>query len=260
MSDIVDPETTRYLEDVVARLRAILGDELVGAYAGGSLALGGYDPGRSDIDIAVVCRGKLADETKLEIVSALRHEALPCPARGLELVVYPESNVCEATPAAGYELNLNTGRSMPFHLSLSPGDGEAEHWYGIDRAIVRDHGRVLFGPPPQPLFGTIPKRMLLDLLIESLRWHENAGVARGDDAVLNACRALRYAAEGVWSSKIEAGRWARGRVDDGALVSDALAARTDGRRLDPRRVAAFLETARRSLEAAADARTGPSHS
>ncbi len=140
MNDLADPETTRYLQEVVRRLRAILGDELVGAYAGGSLALGGYDPGRSDVDVAVVCRGRLADEAKLEIVRALRHEALPCPARGLELVVYPESTVREATPDAGYELNLNTGRSMPFHLSLSPGDGEAEHWYGIDRAIVRDHG------------------------------------------------------------------------------------------------------------------------
>jgi hypothetical protein len=256
VNDVADPETTRYLHEVVRRLRAILGDELVGAYAGGSLALGGYDPGRSDVDVAVVCCGRLADETKLEIVGALRHEALPCPARGLELVVYPESTVREATPDAGYELNLNTGRSMPFHLSLSPGDGEAEHWYGIDRAVVRGHGRAVSGPPPHRLFATMPKGMLLDLLIESLRWHESAGVARGDDAVLNACRALRYAAEETWSSKAEAGEWARGRVDDAALVSDALAARTDARRLDPRRIAAFLETARQSLEAAADADHG----
>ena len=79
----------------------------------------------------------------------------------------------------------------------------------------------------------MPKAMLLGLLIESLRWHERAGVAREDDAVLNACRALRYAAEETRSSKAEAGEWARGRVDDAPLVSDALAARTDDRRLDP---------------------------
>jgi hypothetical protein len=258
MNDLADPSTTPYLQDVVRRLRSILGDELVGAYAGGSLALGGYDPGRSDVDIAVVSRGRLADEAKLEIVGALRHEALPCPARGLELVVYPETTVREATPDAGYELNLNTGRSMRFHLSLSPGDGEAEHWYGIDRAVVRGHGRALFGPPPHRLFAAMPRAMLLGLLIESLRWHERAGVAREDDAVLNACRALRYAAEETWSSKAEAGEWARGRVDDAPLVSEALAARTDDRRLDPRRSPAFLETARRSLEAMAKAHDGSS--
>ena len=260
MHDLGDPETTRYLQEVVRRVRSILGDELVGAYAGGSLATGGYDPGRSDVDVAVVCGGRLAGETKLEIARALRHEALRCPARGLELVVYPESTVRESTPDAAYELNLNTGRSMPFHLSLSPGDGEAEHWYGIDRAVVRDRGLALFGPPPDRLFAPMPRGMLLDLLIESLRWHESAGVAREDDAVLNACRALRYAAEETWSSKAEAGVWARGRVADAALVSEALAARSDERRLDHSRVVAFLERARRSLEAASAAHDGSSHS
>ena len=32
----------------------------------------------------------------------------------------------------------------------------------------------------------------------------------GADAVLNTCRALRFAAEGTWSAKREAGAWAAG--------------------------------------------------
>jgi streptomycin 3"-adenylyltransferase len=165
--------------------------------------------------------------------------------------VYPEATARGANGAAGYELNLNTGREMPFHLSLAPGDGEDEHWYGIDRAILREHARALLGPPAERVFVPIPRRVLLRLLAESTRWHEQEGVARSDDAVLNACRALRYAAEGVWSSKPEAGEWARSRVEDGALADDALAARRGSAgRLDPVRVARFLEAARRSLVAA----------
>ncbi len=57
-------------------------------YAAGSLALDAYQHGRSDIDIAIVCADALALPVKQTIVGALRHEALPCPARGLELVVY----------------------------------------------------------------------------------------------------------------------------------------------------------------------------
>jgi hypothetical protein len=38
-----------YLAGVAARLAEILGDALVGVYAGGSWALGGYEPGRSDL-------------------------------------------------------------------------------------------------------------------------------------------------------------------------------------------------------------------
>jgi hypothetical protein len=251
-TDTIPAEATSYLAEVVARLRTILGNELVGVYAGGSVALGGYDPARSDLDVAVVCRAALSDARKLELAASLRHEALPCPARGLELVVYPESGVRVATRDAGYELNLNSGRAMPFHLSLAPGDGEEEHWFAIDRAILREHGRVLVGPPPQRLFAPIPRSTLLGLLAESVRWHARHGVARADDAVLNACRALRYAAEGRWSSKQAAGEWGRERLADGALVVDALAARHgSGEGLEGAPVGPFLEAAWRSLEEAA---------
>src|SRR5436305_14912527 len=43
-----------YLEEVAGRLMTVLGDDLVGAYAGGSIALDEYLPGRSDVDVAVV--------------------------------------------------------------------------------------------------------------------------------------------------------------------------------------------------------------
>lgn len=117
MSNAGPSETTSYLAALPGGLRELLGVDLVGVYLGGSLALGGYDPARSDVDVAVVCRGPVSDRTKREIAAALRHDSLPCPARGLELVVYPESTVRRATRDAGYVLNLNTGRSMPFHVS-----------------------------------------------------------------------------------------------------------------------------------------------
>ena len=109
-------------------------------------------------------------------------------------MVYPESTARKATPDAGYELNMNTGRSMRFHLSLSPGDGEPSTGTASTARSSAATGGVV-RPPPHRLFAAMPKAMLLGLLIESLRWHERAGVAREDDAVLNACRALRYAAE-----------------------------------------------------------------
>ncbi len=252
MRDPIPKETGAYLDELVARVRSVLGADLVGVYAGGSLALGGYDRRRSDIDVAVVTSARLSAETKREIVASLRHEALPCPARGLELVLYTAETAGTPTPGAGYELNLNTGRAMPFHVSFAPGGAQAEHWYGIDRAVIREHGRALLGPPAARVFAALPSSMLLGLLAEAVRWHEQSDVARDDDAVLNACRALRYAAEGRWSSKQAAGDWARERLPDGALAADALAARRgSGEGLEGARVRRFLEAARRSLEQAA---------
>jgi hypothetical protein len=45
---------------------------------------------------------------------------------------------------------------------------------------------------------------------ESLAWYEREQ-PDAPNAVLNACRVLRYAVEGVFSSKREAAEWARAR-------------------------------------------------
>jgi hypothetical protein len=244
-----------YHGQLVSRLRALLGPDLVGVYAGGSVALGGYLEGRSDLDVAVVCRSPLTDRQKEEIADTLRHESLPCPARGLELVVYTESTLRSGTGEPAYELNLNTGRGMPFVLSFAP-EGEV-HWYAIDRAVVREHGVPLAGPWPADLFAPISRHVLLGRVSESVRWYAEHTWAGADNAVLNACRALRYACEGTWSSKSDAGEWALERTDDRALVADALAARIDGRPLDSERVQRFLGFVLDALQAARDE---PSHS
>ena len=235
----VAPPVGEYLTALVAELRRLLGDELVGVYAGGSLALGGYEQGRSDLDVAAVSNGPVAAALKRELVAALDHERLPCPARRLELVLYPLSVTSAPTAEAGFELNLNTGSDIATRAETTAAEGES-HWFAIDRSILARHGVVLHGPTAPTVFAEIPRDFLLPLLAGSLRWHER-GLGRGDDAVLNACRAYRFVREDVWSSKAEAGRWALGRLEPRELVAEALGARTGADTLDPDRVRGFVE-------------------
>lgn len=237
-----------YAREVASRLQALLEEELVGVYGGGSLALGDYQAGRSDLDVAVVCRDGLTRQTKEEIVGALRHEALACPARGLELVVYAADVARSPSAQPGYELDLNTGPGVPFRAAFGPDDASS-HWYGIDRAIVREHGIVLYGPPPRTVFGEPARDVLLALVSDSVRWHEASAVVRGDDAVLNACRAWRFAETGQWSSKSDAGKWACMRLADTAPVEQALEARRGGPPLDRELAQPFLREVRRRLQA-----------
>jgi predicted nucleotidyltransferase len=235
-----------YLAELVDRVRRAAGMGLVGVYAGGSYALGAYAPGRSDLDVAVVVREAAPRALKDELVDTLRHEALPCPARGLELVVYREAVVREPTLDALFELNLNTGAAMPFRADLVADVADA-HWFAIDRSILAQAGLALAGPPAADVFAPIPPVTLAPVLLEALRWHAG-GEARGDDAVLNACRTLRFVEDGVWSSKPDAGAWALGRVDEPGLVRAALAVRSGevsnggpgDRPLDPQAVRAFV--------------------
>jgi len=209
-----------YLRELVLRLRAVLGSDLVGVYVGGSYALGAYEPGRSDVDIAGVVRSRARRESKDAIVDAIRHESLRCPARGLEFVLYRLAIVKRPSTAAGFELNLNTGAGMAFRAEFAANGNEA-HWFPIDRSVLRECGIALFGPPATNVFAPLPQRLLVPVVLESIRWH-SLGPARGDDAVLNACRAWRYAIEGVWSSKPAAGAWALDHLEAPQLVAEAL--------------------------------------
>jgi hypothetical protein len=195
-----------YLDELVRRLRELLGPELVGVYAGGSWALGGYEPGRSDLDVAVVVRMPLTDEVAPRIVTELRHESFPCPARGLELVVYTERAARTPTVEPGFELNLNTGHGLTFRADREPQPGE-RHWFAIDRSVLCEHGIALLGPPAADVFAPIAPNDLRPVLADVLRWYEREA-PESEDAVLNAGRSLRFARDGTWLPKPALRAWA----------------------------------------------------
>ena len=235
---------------VAGRLRELLGDELVATYLVGSGALGGVAPGRSDVDVVAVCASEPPEERRRAVAAALGELAVTWPLRGLEFVLYARAAVAAPERSPRFAINLNVGPRMPYRLSLDRAD-EPSHWFLLDLAILRDHGRVLFGPPPRELVGPIPRRWLLEALRDSMAWHQaNEPVLH--QTVLNASRGWRFAAEGVWSSKRDAGAWAMARTRDPATVETALAIRygDDSRPLDPAGVERFQAEALAAVEEA----------
>ena len=198
-----------YLAELVEKLQEILGASLVGVYAGGSWALGGYEPPDSDLDVAVVIREPLSDDGADRLVAAFRHEAFPCPARGLELVVYTRQSAASATTDPGFELNLNTGARLTSRADREPQPGE-RHWFAVDRSVLAAHGIALLGPPAAEVFAPIAADDLRPVLVDVLRWYEREA-PESDDAILNAGRSLRFVHEGVWLPKPALRAWAAGQ-------------------------------------------------
>ena len=213
-----DPPAT-YLEELVARLRRIAGDRLVGVWLMGSAALGDFDPGHSDLDVQAVTSDRLPLAEREAIVGALEHEALPVPARGLEFVLYARDDLAQAA----YQLNLNTGPRMDRHVSFDP-DEDPRFWFVIDLSIGRAHARALAGPEAADVVPPLPRPLIAASLAEALAFFA-AEDASGAQLVLAACRAWAWAAAGVWYSKGEAARWAQARLDDPAPVIEAAARR-----------------------------------
>ena len=197
------PLEPEYLDALVARLgntRAV--------YLIGSAALGAYEPGRSDLDVLVVVDAPVGDEERGRIVSSCSHEALPCPARKLELVVYTADQAAAPARDQRWELNLNTGADEPLHAGTDPSK-EPWFWFVLDLAQAREHAIALHGQPARDLVGPVPRALALEALADAVAWY--AHNEPGEPAFLAAARAWRYAEEGVWSSKRDAARWAAAR-------------------------------------------------
>lgn len=231
-------------------LGRLLAGELVAAWLVGSGALGGVALRQSDVDVVAVSATDLSEERRRAISAALAELAMTWPLRGLEFVLYARGAVAAPEQRPRFAINLNIGPRMPYRLSLDPA-GEPAHWFLLDLSILRDHGRVLAGPPPREVVGPIPRRWLLEAVRDSMAWHlANEPVL--EQTVLNASRGWRFAAEGVWSSKRDAGTWAMARTRDPETVSTALAIRYGDRShpLDPARVERFQGEALAAVERA----------
>jgi RimJ/RimL family protein N-acetyltransferase len=217
-----------YLAELVDRARDVLGANLVGAYAAGSVALDAYQSGRSDIDVALITAEPVADAAKRALVEVLRNEALPVPARGLELVVYTQAAAASGAREPAFEVELNSGPAMAFRATYDPADrpsADGRFWYALDRSILSGTSGSLLGPPANEMFVGVGPDDLRDLLVEALTWWLRQP---GDpaDAVLGACRSLVRFRDGEWLPKVEAGRRLLTAASErGAVVRAAIAGR-----------------------------------
>lgn len=198
------PALAAYLDKLVALIGCVA--ELEAAYLIGSAASGASDENCSDLDVYAVTAERLAGATKQELVD--RIEALECPARKLELVVYSRAEA--ALPEPRFELNLNTGG----HVAFTPDTGlpeESPHWYVLDRAAAEDHSVSLVGPPWSDLFAPVQREHVFAAIVKALEWQEQHDPV-GRSSALNTVRSWNWLETGEWISKPEAAAWLRGRV------------------------------------------------
>ncbi|GAB3857224.1 aminoglycoside adenylyltransferase domain-containing protein [Dactylosporangium cerinum] len=215
--------------DVLAHATALAGalvgerDDVVGVYLHGSAVLGGFRAPTSDVDVLVVVRATRPEAAQRALGERLA--AVPgCPGSGIEL-----SAVTAATAAdlgdCPFEVHVNTTAGTP---TVVPGAGHAgDPDLILHSAVCREHGVAVTGPPPAEVFGAVDRGRILTAMIDELASPslQQAAVY----AVLNACRATRFAAEGRLGSKLEGGEWFLRRHGPNPVVGAALTAQRHGR-------------------------------
>src|SRR5215469_10085390 len=78
---------THLLDEIVAEFKHLLGENLVGVYLHGSLAMGSFNPDSSDIDFLVVAKEKLPPQKRGEVAVTMIGLSEKAPAKGLEMSI-----------------------------------------------------------------------------------------------------------------------------------------------------------------------------
>ena len=211
------PEINALLEAILSGAREVLGERFVGMVLHGSLASGGFDPQRSDIDFLIITREELPEET----VAALRDMHAGITAEGMPWADHSEGSYIPLEALRRYESACSAHPALRVDGSFEV-DGHGPDWI-IQRHILREKGIVLAGPPVGDLIDPVGPNELLRAQLGILREWWTPPFANPERfntaeyqayAVLTMCRALYLLEFGEVATKADAAAWAQGRFGD----------------------------------------------
>src|SRR6516164_54761 len=150
-------EISQLLSDIVTECTGLLGDNLVGMYLHGSLAMGSFNPDASDVDFLVVTKTKLTAEKRHEIARAMIRLSEHAPPKGLEMSVITQAELLDFKHPTPYEFHFGSEwieqyRNDAFDYSkdnLVDGDMAAH------LTIIKARGVVLYGDAIDAVFPDI---------------------------------------------------------------------------------------------------------
>ena len=205
--------------DLLPRLRAAceagFGENLLGAYAHGSLALGGFRWAASDIDLLVVVSAPPALESKMAFVRALLVLEADCPPKGLEMSVVLAEACAHPGHPAPFELHGSPMHWPRFREDLA---GACAAMQGEDPdlaahfAVAREAGIALCGPAARMVFAPVPREMVFASVWQDVASARESIHSDPVYTILNLCRTLAFARDGRMRSKAAGGAWGEENV------------------------------------------------
>ncbi len=215
------------IDGFVRLCRETAGEELVGVYLHGSLAMGCFQPETSDIDLIVVTQGEWPDEQKLFFMDQVVLLNQKAPAKGLELSVVKKENCLSFQYPTPFELHFS-----PAHLKWYERDPQdyVAKMKGVDYdlaahfTILKRFGLALYGEPVEEVFGPVPKEAYRDSILRDVAEAGEEIRQQPVYVILNLCRVLAFCRDGVCLSKRDGGLWGLEHVDDRfrPLIREAL--------------------------------------
>ena len=204
-------EAMKTLDVIVQIYKNILGENLVGIYLHGSLAMECYTD-KSDIDFLVLVKESMDVATKRDIIQAIIHlENLP--KKGIEMSIVLEKYAKEFIYPTPFELHYSD-----FHKDKYLCDsnylcgGFTDKDLAAHFTIIIHKGICLYGKEIENVFSDVPTQHYIDSIVSDIENAKEDIIENTVYITLNLCRVLRYIKENIICSKLEAGNWAIGMV------------------------------------------------
>ena len=212
------PEVNVMLAELLTAVRTILGDNFVGMYLDGSLALGDFDEATSDLDVLVLTADFLPDEmvAKLAAMHARLGESASKWGCEMEVSYVPQGVLGQLPRREGVFVLPRIERGETLTLREHHMDWVL-HCY-----ILREHGIALVGEPLTTLLEPVApeaiKAATRDLF--NFWWRPMVDDPSHLDfvgyriyAILTMCRILYTMWHGTVTTKPAAARWALAELD-----------------------------------------------
>ncbi|MBQ6835853.1 MAG: DUF4111 domain-containing protein [Clostridia bacterium] len=195
----------KLLNELTIKSRDILGENLVGIYLHGSLAMGHFKPKTSDIDLIIVVNNPLSHDEKrkyLDMVTSLDER--------IEMSIVLRAVCRPFVHPAPFEIHISKAHVASYKADP---DGYIIRMTGTDRdlaahfSIINTHGKKLYGEEISDVFDIVSREDYMDSIIYDV---VNAAEEITENPVyftLNLCRALAYKRKGLILSKGQGGLW-----------------------------------------------------
>lgn len=205
-------ESREFISEVISEAASIVGEGIIGVYLHGSLAMGGFNPTGSDIDLIIVTVQPLPLEMKRELAELfLTYSNRPFP---IEINFLNNAYLRDWQHPAPYDFHFSEFWRERYEKELGKGTSiylNDEIKTDIDLAahltILNKRGICLNGKPIHETFPPIPKYDYVSSILAD--YEECLEKIHADPVycILNLIRVYWYLKEGEISSKKEAGEW-----------------------------------------------------
>ncbi|MDE7325587.1 MAG: DUF4111 domain-containing protein [Lachnospiraceae bacterium] len=199
------------LDEMIQKSKIIFKEELTGIYLHGSLAMGCFNPSKSDIDLIIVISNHITDTQKLEFMNHVIEWNKIAPSKGIELSIVKKKYCNKFLYPTPFELHFSNAHlqwfidnPMDYIQKMNGTDKDlAAHF-----TIIKKYGIVLQGEEINNVFADVPREDYIDSIWEDVKGAKEDILDEPIYVILNLCRAAAFFKNNLILSKKQGGEWA----------------------------------------------------